>query len=83
MFSLAYTRVKDFPGASHDMLYTLTLDFMEMEWENITSKYSVLGESMISVVPFLNNSLGGCVVLLQMSSKSGCLEQWDDPIPKG
>jgi hypothetical protein len=54
-----------------------------MEWENITSKYSVLGESMISVVPFLNNSLGGCVVLLQMSSKSGCLEQWDDPIPKG
>uniref|UniRef100_J3LWN9 Uncharacterized protein n=1 Tax=Oryza brachyantha TaxID=4533 RepID=J3LWN9_ORYBR len=66
MFIAAYPRMKDFPGASHDMLYTLTFDFMEMTWEKATSIYAGDRENE-----------------QRMSSKSGCLKQWEDPMPKG
>uniref|UniRef100_A0A0D9ZIT6 Uncharacterized protein n=1 Tax=Oryza glumipatula TaxID=40148 RepID=A0A0D9ZIT6_9ORYZ len=41
------------------------------------------GDSTISVVLFPKNNLGGRVVSSHMSSKSGCLKQCDDPVPKG
>uniref|UniRef100_A0A0E0DC51 Uncharacterized protein n=1 Tax=Oryza meridionalis TaxID=40149 RepID=A0A0E0DC51_9ORYZ len=54
-------------------------DFLWGLW----SECAAPGESTISVVPFLNNNLGGRVVSSHMSSKSGCLKQCDDPVPKG
>uniref|UniRef100_A0A0D9ZIT2 Uncharacterized protein n=1 Tax=Oryza glumipatula TaxID=40148 RepID=A0A0D9ZIT2_9ORYZ len=48
-----------------------------------TGKCKKSGDSTISVVLFPKNNLGGRVVSSHMSSKSGCLKQCDDPVPKG
>lgn len=72
-------------GAFHVALYTSIAGLVEMVHEMLT--LILLYEASMppkttSVRPSLRNSLGGLVVLLQMTAKSGCRKQ-SGPMPKG